>query len=73
MLRVCCAPPSTWALQALLNHVTVSALDFTRTNREVLRQRTLVIELFGPLAQIAVALAHWRVAIGNPGRFKLGL
>jgi len=54
----------------LLNNVSVCAFDFARTDGQASRQRILVIELLRSMAQIAVALTHWCVAIGNLGGFK---
>src|SRR3990170_3798853 len=72
MIGVCGKPPCPWKLQALLSDVAVCALDLSRTDRQIIGQRMLIVDLMQPFGQIPVALAHRRVDIGDAWRFKMG-
>lgn len=73
MLCIRRSPPSPWALQALLDDVAVGTFDFSRANREVAHQSAVVVELFVPMAQVALALPHGRLAVLYLRCFKMRL
>ena len=48
-------PPGAGALEALLNHVAVSAFDLARADGQALREGALVVQMSESVAQIAMA------------------
>ena len=71
MFGICCTPPSPRAFQALLYDIAMCALNLARANGKILCERILIVELLGSMVQIAEALAHGGVAIGDAVGFKV--
>ena len=57
----------------MLDDVAVGTFDFSRANREVAHQSAVVVELFVPMAQVALALPHGRLAVLYLRCFKMRL
>ena len=57
----------------MLDDVAVGTFDFSRSNREVAHQSAVVVELFVPMAQVALALPHGRLAVLYLRCFKMRL